>query len=99
MWPVVTRGPIGIFAPVHSLAVEFGETSHVANEEESSGNSGRSLMKWKSAIGLMAVAFGFGGSCLAAKAQTTVVIHAGQLFDGKSDRLATKQVIVVQGDR
>jgi len=56
-------------------------------------------MMWKSAIGLMALAFGFGGSCLAAKAQTTVVIHAEQLFDGKSDRLATKQVIVIQGDR
>jgi hypothetical protein len=56
-------------------------------------------MKWKSAIGLMALALGFGGSGLAAKSQTTVVIHAGQLFDGKSDRLASKQVIVVQGER
>jgi hypothetical protein len=77
----------------------FGETSHLVKEEESSGNSGRSLMKWKSAIGLMALAFGFGGSCLAAKSQTTVVIHAGQLFDGKSDQLASKQVIVIQGER
>src|SRR5215475_5719983 len=55
-------------------------------------------MKWKS-IGLMSLAFGLGGLCLAAKAQTTVVIHAGQLFDGKSDRLASKQVIVIQGER
>src|SRR6516225_3941412 len=59
------------------------------------GNLGRSLMMWKLAIGLMALAL----SCLVAKAQTTVVIHAEQLFDGKSDRLATKQVIVIQGDR
>jgi imidazolonepropionase-like amidohydrolase len=28
-----------------------------------------------------------------------VVIHAGQLFDGKSDRLSSNQVIVIQGDR
>lgn len=28
-----------------------------------------------------------------------MVIHAGQLFDGKSDRLASKQVIVIQGER
>ena len=28
-----------------------------------------------------------------------VVIHAGQLFDGKSDRLLSNQVIVIQGDR
>jgi imidazolonepropionase-like amidohydrolase len=27
------------------------------------------------------------------------VIHAGQLFDGKSDRLSSNQVIVIQGDR
>ena len=52
-------------------------------------------MMWKSAIGLMALTL----SCLAANAQTTVVIHSEQLFDGKSDRLATKQVIVIQGDR
>jgi imidazolonepropionase-like amidohydrolase len=28
-----------------------------------------------------------------------LVIHASQLFDGKADRLASKQVIVIQGDR
>ena len=38
-----------------------------------------------------------GGSCLGA--ERTLVIHAGQLFDGKSDALASNQVIVVQGDR
>jgi hypothetical protein len=53
-------------------------------------------MKWKLTMGLLAVAIGFGGSCLAAEAQATVVIHAGQLFDGKSELLASKQVIVIQ---
>jgi imidazolonepropionase-like amidohydrolase len=27
------------------------------------------------------------------------VIHAGQLFDGKSDQLLSNQLIVIQGDR
>jgi hypothetical protein len=40
-----------------------------------------------------------GGSCLADEGQKAVVIHAGQLFDGKSDRLLSNQVIVIQGDR
>lgn len=31
--------------------------------------------------------------------QKAVVIHAGQLFDGKSDRLASNQVIVIEGER
>jgi imidazolonepropionase-like amidohydrolase len=44
-------------------------------------------------------AIGFGGPCLGADGQKTVAIHAGQLFDGKSDRLSSNQVIVVQGDR
>jgi hypothetical protein len=38
-------------------------------------------------------------TCLAAESPRTVAIHAGQLFDGKSDRLTSKQVIVVQGQR
>ena len=53
----------------------------------------------QSVIGLALLGLGLGGSCLAAESQRTVVIHAGQLFDGKSDRLASKQVIVIQGDR
>ena len=57
------------------------------------------LMKRQSIIGLTLLAFGLGGSCGAAESQRTVVIHAGQLFDGKSDRLASKQVIVIQGER
>jgi imidazolonepropionase-like amidohydrolase len=56
-------------------------------------------MKWQSAIGLASLVLGLGGSCLAAESQKAVVIHAGQLFDGKSDRLLSKQVIVIQGDR
>jgi len=58
-------------------------------------------MKLQSAIGfaLSAVVLGLGGSWLGAQAQKTVAIHAGQLFDGKSDRLASNQVIVIQGDR
>ena len=56
-------------------------------------------MKRQSAIGFALLALGLGGSCLAAEGQKAVVIHAGQLFDGKSDRLVPNQVIVIQGDR
>ncbi len=56
-------------------------------------------MKRQSAIGFALVVLGLGGSCLGAESQKAVVIHAGQLFDGKSDRLLSKQVIVIQGDR
>jgi imidazolonepropionase-like amidohydrolase len=56
-------------------------------------------MMRQSVIGLALLGLGLGGSCLAAESQRTVVIHAGRLFDGKSDRLASKQVIVIQGDR
>jgi imidazolonepropionase-like amidohydrolase len=56
-------------------------------------------MKRQSAIGLALLALGLGGTCLAAENQKTVVIRAGQLFDGKADRLATNQVIVIRGDR
>jgi len=55
-------------------------------------------MKRQSAIGLALLALGFGGPCLGAEGQKAVVIHAGQLFDGKSDRLVSNQVIVIQGD-
>src|SRR5947199_10088521 len=56
-------------------------------------------MKWQSPIGFALLVLGLGGTCLGAESQKAVVIHAGQLFDGKSDRLLSKQVIVVQGDR
>src|ERR1700674_3413345 len=56
-------------------------------------------MKRQSAIGLALLALGLGGPCLGAEGQKAVVIHAGQLFDGKSDRLLSNQVIVIQGDR
>jgi imidazolonepropionase-like amidohydrolase len=56
-------------------------------------------MKRQSAIGLALLALGLGGSCLAAEGQKTVVIRAGQLFDGKSNRLASNQVIVIEGER
>src|ERR1700676_5468818 len=62
-------------------------------------------MKWQSVIGFalltltLTLTFGISGSCLAAESQRTAIIHAAQLFDGKSDRLASKQVIVVQGER
>jgi imidazolonepropionase-like amidohydrolase len=39
------------------------------------------------------------GSGLYAQNQKIVAIRAGQLFDGKSDRLASNQVIVIQGER
>ena len=56
-------------------------------------------MKWKSAIGCVFVALGIGGSWLGAQNQKVVVIHAAQMFDGKSDRMASNQVIVIQGER
>ncbi len=56
-------------------------------------------MKRHSAIGLALLAFGLGGSCLAADGQKTVVVRAGQMFDGKSDRLVSNQVIVIEGER
>jgi len=51
------------------------------------------------AIGFVLVVLGLTGSCLGAESQKAVVIHAGLLFDGKSDRLLSQQVIVIQGDR
>jgi imidazolonepropionase-like amidohydrolase len=56
-------------------------------------------MKRQSAIGFALLALGLGSPCLAAEGQKAVVIRAGQLFDGKSDRLLSNQVIVFQGDR
>jgi imidazolonepropionase-like amidohydrolase len=48
---------------------------------------------------LALLALGLGGNCLAAESQKTVVIRAGQMFDGKSDRLVSNQVIVIRGER
>jgi imidazolonepropionase-like amidohydrolase len=51
------------------------------------------------AMGIALFALGLGGPGLKAQGQRSVVIRAGQLFDGKSDRLVSNQVIVIQGDR
>ena len=56
-------------------------------------------MKRQAAIGFMLLSLGLGGLCLAAEAQKAMVIHAGHLFDGKSEQLLSNQVIVIQGDR
>jgi imidazolonepropionase-like amidohydrolase len=56
-------------------------------------------MKPHAAIGIALLAMGFGGSWLNAQNQKIIVIRAGQLFDGKSDRMAANQVIVIQGER
>jgi imidazolonepropionase-like amidohydrolase len=56
-------------------------------------------MKQQSAVGLALIALALGGPCLGAEGQRAVVIHAGQLFAGKFDRLVSNQVIVIQGDR
>jgi imidazolonepropionase-like amidohydrolase len=45
------------------------------------------------------LALGLAAYGLKAEAQNTVVIHAGKLFDGRSDQLLSDQVIVIQGDR
>jgi hypothetical protein len=54
-------------------------------------------MKRHTAIAFATVALY--GPCVAAERQNTAVIHGGQMFDGKSDRFLSDQVIVVQGDR
>jgi imidazolonepropionase-like amidohydrolase len=56
-------------------------------------------MKSRSALIFGLVSLTVGASCLCAQSQHAIAIHAGQLFDGKSDRLASNQVIVIQGDR
>ena len=56
-------------------------------------------MKWQSAMGFALFALGLGGSWLGAQGQKAAVMRAGQMFDGKSDRLLSNQVIVIQGDR
>ena len=56
-------------------------------------------MKQQPTIGFALLAFALGGSCLAAENPRTVAIHAGQMFDSKSERMASKQVIIVQGER
>src|SRR6202162_4193496 len=54
-------------------------------------------MKRRLAIGF--ALFLLGGCWLSAQNQKVVVLRAAQLFDGKSDRLASNQVIVIQGER
>ena len=56
-------------------------------------------MKCQSAAGFALLAIGLCGPSLLAQGQRSVVIRAGQLFDGKSDQLLSNQVIVIQGDR
>jgi imidazolonepropionase-like amidohydrolase len=56
-------------------------------------------MKRQSAAGFALLAIGLCGPSLLAQGQRSVVIRAGQLFDGKSDQLLSNQVIVIQGDR
>src|SRR6267154_4036797 len=56
-------------------------------------------MKRQSAIGFAILALALSGSWLGAQSQKVVVIHAAQLFDGKSDQLVSNQVIVIQGER
>src|SRR5882672_9700563 len=56
-------------------------------------------MKRQPTVGFVLLSLGLGGSWLGAQNQKVVVIHAAQLFDGKSDRLASNQVIVIQGER
>jgi imidazolonepropionase-like amidohydrolase len=56
-------------------------------------------MKRLSAIGFALLALGLSASWLTAQGQKVVAIHAGQLFDGKSDQLVSNQVIIIQGER
>src|SRR3989442_10665739 len=56
-------------------------------------------MKWQSTIGFALLALGLGGSWLGAQGQKAAVIFAGQMFDGKSDRLLSNQVILIESIR
>src|SRR5579864_2495681 len=56
-------------------------------------------MKRQLAIGFVLLVCESVGVCLGAHAQKVVVIHAGQVFVGKSDELLSNQVIVIEGDR
>jgi imidazolonepropionase-like amidohydrolase len=56
-------------------------------------------MKRQPAVGFALLAMGLCEPWLWAQGQRSVVIRAGQLFDGKSDQLFSNQVIVIQGDR
>lgn len=56
-------------------------------------------MKWKAVSALALLVCGLAGSCLWADGQKSLVIRAGQLFDGKSDRLLRDQMIVIQDGR
>src|SRR6202142_4775716 len=56
-------------------------------------------MKRQPTVGFVLLALGLAASWLGAQSQKVVVIHAGQLFDGKSDQLVSNQVIVIQGER
>ena len=47
----------------------------------------------------LALALTLAGSCLRVQAQSSVVVRAGKLFDGRSDQLSSNQVIVIQGNR
>src|ERR1700745_1128382 len=95
--PIQTRSTIPIGSVSHWFGVLSGEI-HVWCSVPVRLVLGRRPMKRQSAIGFALLALGLGGSCLAAEGQKAVVIHAGQLFDGKSDRLVPNQVIVIQGD-
>ena len=50
-------------------------------------------------VAIVFLACGIALACPRAEAQKIVVIHAGQLFAGKSDGLLSNQVIVIEGDR
>ena len=56
-------------------------------------------MKRQPRVGIVLLALGLAASWLGAQNRKVVAIRAGQLFDGKSDRLASNQVIVIQGER
>jgi len=56
-------------------------------------------MRWRQRMAVLLAALAFFIFSLPAKAQKTVVIQAGHLFDATSDRLASNMVIVIQGDR
>jgi imidazolonepropionase-like amidohydrolase len=56
-------------------------------------------MRWQSAGALILLLFVSATWCLGGPDRNVVVIHAGRLFDSKSDRLLSDQTIVIQGDR
>ena len=55
-------------------------------------------MRWKNVFGILVAILAM-GTVTRAQSQSEVAIRAARLFDGKSDKLLTNQVVLIRGDR